>query len=298
MSLWVEKYRPLALDEFIGSSSVKNKIKSIIDSGEMSNLLFYGKAGTGKTSLAKIIIKSIPCDSFYINGNDDNGIEFMRTKIKKFAEKVPMNGVNLLFVDEANRLTTASQEIFRGYLESYHTNFRVIFTTNYLEDTIEPLRSRLQVMEIKPLEKKVILQKCEYILKEENVTYDIEDVMEIILAHYPDIRKVINVLQQSTINNNLVLSAISKNDNVIPRLIEMINKKEKITKIRQYLINTDNLDYNQLYNSLFDNIDEISTEDNEGDILFNLSEYAFRNNFSAIDKEIHFTACINKLLNL
>ena len=200
MELWVEKYRPTTLEEYVGNEIIKDKIADYLKQGSIQNLLFHGVAGTGKTTLAKLIAKNLNCDLLYINASDERGIDTIRDKIIPFASSMSFNDVKIVILDEADYITPQAQATLRNAIESCSKTTRFIFTCNYLERIISPLQSRCQTFEIIPPSKQEVWQKCKTILNDEGVSSSPKEVEPIVDAHYPDIRKIINTLQGSIIN--------------------------------------------------------------------------------------------------
>ena len=157
MELWVEKYRPITLEEYIGNETIKNKIADYLKQGSIQNLLFYGVAGTGKTTLAKLIAKNLNCDLLYINASDERGIDTIREKIIPFASSMSFNDVKIVILDEADYITPQAQATLRNTIESCSKTTRFILTCNYLERIISPLQSRCQTFEIIPPSKTEVI---------------------------------------------------------------------------------------------------------------------------------------------
>ena len=161
MELWVEKYRPQGLEEYVGNEVIKNKIADYIEKGSIQNLLLHGVAGTGKTTLAKLLVKNIDCDYLYINASDERGIDTIREKIQPFALSMGFNDVKIVILDEADYLTPQAQATLRHTIEACSSTTRFILTCNYLERIISPLQSRCQTFEITPPSKDEVYKKLE-----------------------------------------------------------------------------------------------------------------------------------------
>jgi replication factor C small subunit len=163
-SLWVEKYRPNILDNYVGNESLKEKIKLYIEKGEIPHLLLYGKAGTGKTTLAKLIVKSIDCDYMIINASDENGVDTIREKIKSFSSSMGFKPFKILILDEADYLTANGQAALRNVMETFSGHCRFILTCNYVDRIIPPIQSRCQAFQIIPPTKKDVAIQISNIL--------------------------------------------------------------------------------------------------------------------------------------
>ena len=171
MELWVEKYRPTTLDGYVGNEVIKNKIEDYLKQGSIQNLLFHGVAGTGKTTLAKLIAKNLNCDLLYLNASDERGIDTIRDKIVPFASTMSFRDIKIVILDEADYLTPQAQATLRNTIESCSKTTRFILTCNYLERIISPLQSRCQTFEIIPPSKQEVNNKCQDILTQEKILF-------------------------------------------------------------------------------------------------------------------------------
>lgn len=300
MSIFVEKYRPKNIDEFICSDSFKQKFKEFITNKDIPNLLLTSsKPGTGKTSIAKILVKSIPCDYLYINASEERGIEVLRNKIMDFAYYIGTEGLKICVLDEADFLSIVPQAALRNLLESTSEHTRFILTCNYINKIIEPLRSRCQIFEFKSFTKEQITERLKYILKNENISYNEKDVEQIAKNSYPDIRKAINVIQKCSTNNKLELRNISFEKSINYKILELLFKKQW-KEIRK-LLATESVDYNELYEFLFDEIanldSKILPEEIAGKILLIISDRINKNSFSAVP-EINFLGAVLEISEL
>ena len=215
-TLRVEAFRPNTLDGYIGNEHIIDKVKIFIENGDVPHLLLYGVAGTGKTTLAKIIANNVDADLMYINASDENSVDAVRDKIKRYASTVGFKRWKIVILDEADYLTPQAQATLRNTIESCSKTTRFILTCNYLERIISPLQSRCQTLEIKPPSKKEVGIRCIDICEAEEAKWENGDMTvlkTIINAHYPDIRKIINTIQGSTVNGIVKLDKASlKND--------------------------------------------------------------------------------------
>ena len=198
--LWVEQYRPKTIDDCILPDSLKSLFLAFIKKGEISNMLFSGTAGIGKTTVAKALCEQMNCDWIMINGSEEGGIDVLRNKIKNFASTVSLSGgKKVVILDEADYLNPQStQPALRGFVEEFHKNCRFILTCNFKNRIIEPLHSRFSNIEFKvnPKDKPKLasrlFERAVYILKEQNVDYEDKVLVELITKHFPDFRKLIN----------------------------------------------------------------------------------------------------------
>ena len=299
INLWIEKFRPSTLDEYVGNEDIKKKCEQFIQNNEIPHLLFHGRAGTGKTTLAKILVNHIDCDYLYINASAERGIDIVRDKIRNFASSVGFKKWKVIILDESDYMTPDAQASLRNTMEVFAGGTRFILTCNYPEKIIEPLQSRCQTFKIQPPSMKDIAIKCANILKEEGVSFEPSDLKVIIENDYPDIRKILGDLQSNVFDNQLKLSSefLSKNDvenKVIDVLCNSKSKKDKFTEIRQILLDTIGYDYTNLYSLLFKRIDEYG-KGNIGQIILIIAEGQHRATHS-VDKEISAMATIVNIL--
>ena len=141
-SLLVEKYRPQTLDTFVGNETLKGQLQKFIDQNDIVNMLFYGPAGSGKTTLAKLLVKNLDCDYLTINASDERGIETIRDKVSGFASTMSFKPLKVIILDEADFLTIQAQASLRNVIETFSRTTRFIMTCNYVERIIDPLQSR------------------------------------------------------------------------------------------------------------------------------------------------------------
>ena len=290
-TLWTEKYRSQTLDQYIGNTELKTTIGSWILKNDIPHLLLYGKAGTGKTTLAKLITQNIDCDMMYINASDENGIDTIRDKVKSFASTSTFRPLKVVILDESDYLTINAQASLRNIIETFSAKTRFILTCNYVERIIEPLQSRCQAFKIETLSKPDIARHLANILEIENITYIINDVADIINNYYPDIRKIINVIQQHTVDSRLIITKIDiKFD--ISDVIKLIQGKDAFKSVRQYLVDNNISDFEPMYRALYDELGK-----DNGLITMTLADYQFKHAV-VVDKEINFMACIASIINI
>ena len=299
-TLWVEKFRPSTLDGYVGNELVISKVKIYLENGDVPHLLFYGQAGTGKTTLAKIISGNVDADVMYINASDENNIETVRTKIKSFASTVGFKRWKIIILDEADYMTPNGQAALRNLMETFSKTTRFILTCNYVEKIIDPIQSRCQVFGITPPSKLAVAKRMADILKELGVKYDNQDIVTIINAGYPDIRRVLNSAQRQVINGKLTIddeSVIQANymTNLLEILKSEIDKKTAFKNIRQLINDSKVKDFTALHKFLFDEIDNYA-KGHIASIILILAESQYQDAF-AVDKELHIMSTIVKLLN-
>ena len=304
MELWVEKYRPQVLEDYVGNEIIKNKISDYLTQGSIQNLLFHGVAGTGKTTLAKLIAKNLNCDLLYLNASDERGIDTIREKIIPFASTMGFNDVKIVILDEADYLTPQAQATLRNTIESCSKTTRFILTCNYLERIISPLQSRCQSFKITPPSKGEVNNKCQEILTQEKISfYGIHDngqhhnsIDGVIDTHYPDIRKIINTLQGSIVDGQVKIDDNSlKNTQLGDQIVEALEKKLKLSVIRQMLADSGAREFDGLFKVLYDNVSKYTNR--EGEAILIIAKYQYEYTF-VLEKEICIAAMLNKLLEI
>jgi replication factor C small subunit len=295
-TLWVEKYRPDVLENYIGNENLKETISKYIEQSDIQNLIFYGPPGTGKTTLAKLLVKNIDCDFIYINASDERGIETIRDKVSGFASTMSFKSLKVVILDEADFLTIQAQASLRNVIETFSKSTRFILTCNYIERIIDPLQSRCQTLKIVPPSKADVARHLCKVLSQENVNYDTDSVVDIVKKQYPDVRKMLNLCQMSSKKGELVIdSQTLVSNNYIDRVIELLPNKKSFKDIRQVITDSNVQDFEALYKALYERTDEYTARPAEAIII--IEEYLYHANFR-IDKEINIMACIAKLLEI
>ena len=297
MELWVEKYRPTTLEEYVGNRTIKSKIADYLRQGSIQNLLFHGVAGTGKTTLAKLIDKNLNCDLLYINASDERGIDTIRDKIIPFASSMSFNDVKIVILDEADYITPQAQATLRNTIESCSKTTRFILTCNYLERIISPLQSRCQTFEIIPPSKVEVEEHILNLIVDENIECSQNNVIKIIDTHYPDIRKIINTLQGSVVDNVVKIDDTSlKNTQLGGLIVDALIRKAKLSEIRQIIADSGSREFDDLFKYIY-NKSSTLFGDKEGEAILIIAKYQYEYTF-VLEKEICIAAMLKKLLDL
>ena len=299
-SLWVERYRPTKLENYIGNEHLKSKVDVYLKSGDMPHLLLFGRAGTGKTTLAKMLVNSIDCDYLYINASDENSVDTVRNKVRNFASTIGFKDSKIIILDECDYITPNAQAALRNLMETFSKHCRFILTCNFVERIIDPIQSRCQSFQIVPPSKKEVAVHLNNILKEEEVACKMDDVVNLVNAGYPDIRRVINSAQRQVVDGLLVIDeqALMENDYKLT-LIEILkndNKKDAFKKIRKLLADSQVTDFSDGFRLLYDTLDDWASGHTAESILV-LAE-GQRDDIVVVDKEINFMATMVKLLTI
>lgn len=294
-----ERYRPTTLEGYICKDEIKLKFQEFIDKQDIPHLLFAGKPGAGKTTIAKILVKNIDCDYLYINATDERSIDVMRDKVGAFASAGSFKPLKIVILDEATHILQASQVILLNMMETYSLTTRFILTGNFPERLIEPLRSRCQEFDLSPPSKPVVAKHIDDILNKENIEHSSEDIVTIVKKFYPDFRKIINNCQKYTVDNVLKLdNSINIIDDYSLNILNELKSPsfKTFNDIRQIVANAELNDYEDLYRFLYDNLKEYS-KGNDGYIIVTIEEYLYHATFR-LDKEINFMACISKIVEI
>jgi DNA polymerase III delta prime subunit len=299
-TLWVEKYRPDTLEGYVGNQSIVEKVKVYLQNGDVPHLLLFGSAGTGKTTLAKLIANNIDCDLMYVNASDENNVDTVRDKIKSFASTIGFRQWKLIILDEADFLTPNAQAALRNLMETFSKTTRFILTCNYVEKIIDPIQSRCQVFAITPPSKKDVAIRVSEILKHESVSFKPEDLVAIVNSGYPDIRRILNACQRQVVNGELTMDRQSMVEaNYMNKIIEILSsnddKKTVFNNIRQLLADSQVKDYSSLYRFLYDNLESYATG-HVASVILIIADAQYKDSF-IVDKEIGVSAMFIQLLN-
>jgi replication factor C small subunit len=298
-TLYVERFRPTTLETYVGNQNVKDTIQKYLEQNDIQNFIFYGPPGSGKTTLAKIIVKNLDCDYLYINASDENGVDTIREKVKGFASAASWKSIKVVILDEADFITIQGQAALRNVIETFSRSTRFILTCNFVERIIDPLQSRCQVLKIVPPSKQEVYNHLTWILADQlNLSYEPEDIKTLIVQYYPDLRKMLNVLQMSVKDDMVVLdkTVLVANNYIKAVLKELAQAKPDWRNIRQTIADSGVKDFEELYRSLFDYASKYAPG-KEGMIAIILNEHLYQANFR-IDKEINIASCIAKIIEV
>lgn len=295
--LWVEKYRPSSLDEYVfHDESLKKKIKAIIKSGDLPHILLSGVQGSGKTSLSQVLLNELGVDKndvLRINASDETGVDAMRDKIKMFAQTYPIGKFKVVQLEECDYLTHNSQATLRTMMEDYSDNCRFIGTCNHENKIMPALKSRMQHFHFKNPDLDDVLIRAGEILVSENVEFEIDLLNTYVSIGYPDIRKIINLLQQNSIDGKLQSPT---NDEIEAdykfKLLEYIEHKDYRNARKLVAENVSREEYEDFYRFLYTNVDKMTKDvDKQESIIVIISNYLFKHG-SVADPEINAAACL------
>ncbi len=299
-SLWVEKYRPTSLDTYIGNEHLKSKVSVYLESGDLPHLLLYGKAGTGKTTLAKLLVNNIECDYMYINASDENSVDTVRNKVRGFASTMGFKDYKIIILDECDYITPNAQAALRNLMETFSKHCRFILTCNFVERIIDPIQSRCQSFQVIPPSKKEVALHLHNILKEENIASKMDDVAGLVNAGYPDIRRVINSCQRQCVDGMLVVDkqSLIESDYKM-KLLEIIkkeNRKDAFKGVRKLLADSQVTDFAELYKLMYDEVDSYG-KGHIAECILIIAKYQLSDT-QVVDKEINAMAMIIELLGV
>jgi DNA polymerase III delta prime subunit len=299
-TLWVEKYRPSNLDTYIGNDQLKSKVKIYLESGDLPHLLLFGKAGTGKTTLAKLLVNNIDCDYLYINASDENNVETVRSKVKNFASTMGFKDYKVIILDECDYITPNAQAALRNLMETFSKHCRFILTCNFVERIIDPIQSRCQTFQVIPPNKNDVAKHLHNILTDEGVSYEREDLAILVNSGYPDIRRVINGAQRQSVGGKLEIDkqSIVENDYKL-KLLEILEKQDKksaFNNSRKLIADAKVTDFADLFRLLYDEVDTYG-RGHIAECILIIAKYEL-SDAQVVDKEINAMAMIIEILQV
>ena len=296
--IWVEKYRPHKLDDLILDDKSLRVVKQFED--EIPNLLFVGSPGTGKTTLARIIVNDIlGCNFLYINASDESGIDVIRHNITNFAQTKSFDGgIKVVILDEADGLTPQAQAALRNTMETYAKYCRFVLTANYKHKIIPALQSRCQSLDIKPVVDQAA-KRCFNILRLENVKVSEEQKKKFVILvkkHFPDLRKTINEIQKSIVDGELCIDSNASDNELLAKVMQGVRTNS--LGLRKYLIENEDRfqgDYDTLLANFLDFLYEQDLPDmKKKEMIVIIADHLYKSAF-VVDKEINAFACLVSL---
>jgi DNA polymerase III delta prime subunit len=301
--LWVEKYRPKTIEECILPESLKNTFSSVVQTGELPNMLLTGTAGLGKTTVAKAMCNMLNLDYILINGSEEGNIDTLRGKIKQFASSVSLQGgYKVVILDEADYLNPQStQPALRGFIEEFANNCRFILTCNFKNRIIEPLHSRCGVYEFNTSKKDMVqlcgqfMDRAANILYKEEVSFDSKVLADLIMRHAPDWRRVLNELQRHSASGRIDSNVLtSSSEKTFDELFTFLKTKD-FKKMRQWVVNNIDTDASAIFRGVYDRMTDKVSPQSIPQLVLILADYQYKNAFVA-DHELNVVACMTEIM--
>lgn len=300
--IWVEKYRPKTLSDCILPIDLTTIFNGMVKEGKMPNMLFYGKAGTGKTTVARALAQDLGMDSMLINCSEDNGIDTLRVKIRQYASTVSLSGNGkLMILDEFDYATNAVQTGLRGAIEEFANNCRFVLTCNYKNRVIDPLHSRCTGVDFTiPSQEKAqiataIMKRIEYILEKESISYEKSVLANLIKKHFPDIRRIINELQKYSSSGKIDIGILSQGSSESYKELIGYMKNKDFASCRKWIVQNIDLNtadfFKRLYNEMYTSLKPNSVPQ----AILIIAEYQYKSSFAA-DQEINTMAMVVQLM--
>jgi replication factor C small subunit len=299
-NIWTEKYRPKKVNEYVFRNDAhKRQIQSWVNDAGIPHLLFTGGAGTGKTTLARVLIAELgvqDADVLFINASRNNGVDWVRNKITNFSETQPWGNFKIVLLDEADYLSQEAQAALRGVMEEYHHTVRFILTCNYENKIMTAVKSRCQVLQIQKQDPVEFTARCAEIMLNENVTFDIDRLDSFVKATYPDMRKTINNLQASVIDGALSEPDESEADTTWRIKMVELFKAGNIRDARKMIAASARPDeYEEIYRWLYDNISMFGDNEDKQDEAIIIIRNGLVKHASVADVEINLSATLCEL---
>ena len=300
--LFVEKYRPQTIEECVLPKSLKNTFLSIVDTGELPNMMFTGSAGVGKTTVARALCNELGMDYMMINGSEDGNIDTLRGKIKQFASTISLQGgQKVVILDEADYLNPQStQPALRGFIEEFSKNCRFILTCNFKNRIIDPLHSRCSIYEFNLGNKEKMatqfMQRLQFILDSERIIYDNAVIAELIMKYIPDWRRVINECQRYGMSGHIdtgILATLSETS--IKGLMADL-KAKNFKKMRKWVSDNIDVESSKLFRMVYDNMVEYVSPSSIPQLVLILADYSYKDSFVA-DHELNVVACMTEIMS-
>lgn len=302
--LWTEKYRPKTVEGYVFTDvGTKEQIEDWIREGSVPHLLLHGPAGTGKTTLAKILVNQLGIDDFdflQVNASRDNGVDFLKTKIEGFVSTMPFGDLKIVLLDEADYLSHNAQGLLRGLMETYQSQARFILTCNLVHKIITPLKSRCCELKIDKTDMTEFTARVATVLVTEDVKFDLDTLDSYVRATYPDLRKCLNLLQSNSNTGELLSPKESDSGTADYKLamVEML-KLGQIRQARQLLVSQARPEeMEEVFRWMYDNLALWSSTPEGQDDAILIIRKGLVNHTSCADAEINLSATMVELSQL
>jgi len=301
--LWVEKYRPQSIDDTILPEKMKNTFRKFVNDESVPNLLLTGGPGVGKTTIAKAMLDEMGCDYIVKNGSLNVNIDTLRYDISTYASAVSLGGGRKYVIfDEADYLSAANvQPALRNFIEEYSANCGFIFTCNFKNRIIAPLRSRLSEVDFtietteRPLLAMQFFKRVISILENENVSYDKAVVAKVIEKHFPDFRRVLTELQSYAASGKIDEGIfVNLKQESIDELYNLLKSKD-FTNMRKWVAKNSDQDMNEMFRRIYDMMQERVEFKTQPGFVVTLADYMYKSNFVA-DQEVNMVAFLTEVM--
>jgi DNA polymerase III delta prime subunit len=301
--LWVEKYRPKQIEKTVLPANLKAVFQQFVDQKNVPNLLLCGKAGVGKTTVARAMLEELGCDYIIINGSMNGNIDTLRVEIKNFASTVSFaGGRKYVILDEADYLNpNSTQPALRNFMEEFSKNCGFILTCNFKNKIIDPLQSRCSVIDFTiPKDERAAMAGGFFklacgILKEENVDHDPKAVAEVIKKYFPDWRRVLNELQRYSATGKIDSGILTDIKQVSIKTLVKDMKDKNFTAVRKWVGENADVDTSSFFRELYDNSNEYLETKSVPQLVLILADYQYKAAFVA-DQEINIAACLTEIM--
>ena len=301
--IWVEKYRPRTIEDAILPKELKSVFQQFVNDKFVPNLLLTGRAGVGKTTVARALLEEIGCDYIVINGSLNGNIDTLRNDIRNFASSVSLSGGRkYVILDEADYLNANStQPALRNFMEEFSANCGFILTCNFVNRIIEPLHSRCSIIDFKlPNVEKPKLAATFYrrlvdILTHENVEFEAKAVAALVEKHFPDFRRTLNELQRYSATGKVDAGILTnlKHESLKELLGHL--KDKSFTNVRKWVGENSDIDTNVFFRELYDTATEYLKPNSIPQLVLILADYQYKAAFVA-DQEINLAACLTEIM--